>query len=132
MTPRRELIATVHRLTQAGFDRHEIEQLLRQSRRLSGLDLRYANGEGWTPNWIENAPANKWDDDDQLKYDKLTTAALDIVNAICNARSGRELCGPPLRAYHQSDPRGCALWLVDATHDDGHHSDYTNAIAVTA
>ena len=72
------------------------------AKKLSNLDIKSCNGD---------ITDEKYD----LQADKLMTQADGLAEQI------------DLIAYHQSDPRGCSLYLIDSTMDD---STYNRGIAI--
>ena len=82
-----------------------ISRLKQISRRLNGIGTRNCNG-------YHSAQQEKRD---QNALDKLTTEAREIAVAM------------GLRFYRQTDPRGCAVYLIDETMDE---STYNRGIAI--
>jgi len=72
------------------------------SRKISALDCKSCNGE------IS-------EQDYDIKIDKLLAQAKELASDL------------GLKVYHQSDPRGCSLYLVDKTMNDG---NYNRGVAI--
>jgi len=82
------------------------EELKKISRTLHRLDENMCNGyKDWQGNWNEEA---------EKRAEKKEITILKRANEIV-AKVG-------LIAYHQSDPRGCSLYLVK----EGEENNYTN------
>lgn len=122
-----ETIGTIARLTNLGFCPREIQLLARYSRAMSSLDTRSCNGDGWTGRGI-------WNDDDEARYEKKINSIRHKAQLLCidAAARGHDVDAGAITAYHQSDPRGCALWIVTDIDLDGSdiRSAYTNGVAV--
>lgn len=61
------------------------------------------------------------------------TGALKRIEATVKARNAREPESGPLSFYHQTDPRGCALYILrpgDVPEGKNANAYYTNGIAV--
>lgn len=101
-------IRTVVALARLGFGPEDIRTLARLSVSLRHIAERECNGDGWGPG--ERLPDGRWfprwTDDDQERADKRTAALLKLAQAVCDG------AGRNLKAYHQGDPRGCALYIV--------------------
>jgi len=99
------------KLARLGLNAPMIEKLVKIAHRLTTLDVRYSNGEGW--GW-ENERAT-WNDSDQARYDRTTERLFDkavgIVGAAVNAGAygGIKTIAKRAKISHQRDPRGSSL-----------------------
>lgn len=105
-------IRTVVALANLGFSAEAIRQLSRISTTLHHLAERQCNGEGWGP--YEPGPNGnyypRWTDADEARAVKRTADLMRKAQEICDfAVEGQQ----NLLAYHQGDPRGCALYIID-------------------
>lgn len=112
MTKAEELMATTYRLARADFTLSQIEQLISIERRLHRLDEASCNGTI-----------------DEAGYDRREKRLMVKAAELCAERNTNNTKQLPLIPYHQSDPRGGALYLCDASLPDL-HSRYSQGICV--
>lgn len=103
MATKRQIIETSVWLARLGFGAQAIQRLIRYERTLHHLDERRCNGEGWER-------AGDWTDADDRRYDQRAEALVRYAQDVCDACRYHD--APAAVAYHQSDPRGGALWIV--------------------
>lgn len=96
---------TLTRLDEVKQVKWALDELQPISRKLNAIDCRGCNG---------------YHDECQEKRD-ITSKVRLIQRAQTLAK------GIDLRFYHQSDPRGCSVYLIDETMDD---STYSRGIAI--
>jgi hypothetical protein len=89
--------------------KYVLESLAPISRRLNAIDCRSCNGYADT-DW--GRAQEKRDNGKEVRLEK----------------EGRELAQSiGLKFYHQTDPRGCSVYLIDSTMND---SNYSSGIAI--
>ena len=65
-------------------------------------------------------------DENACNYELLKAQETRLTNLLVEAEKQAQIIG--LHIYHQSDPRGCSLHLVESL--ENAYTDYTNGIAV--
>lgn len=125
-TKRQRIADFYSRMEAMGFTYDEIETLRRAQMTLHRWAERECNGEverdeetgncyAYSGNYVQaNDPRRR------RRVADLETGAWKRIAATVAARNEREASGEALIAYHQTDPRGCALYLVKAGDLRGH------------
>lgn len=70
---------------------------------------------------LNEADCDYCNDGDSDKHALLTTELMRVAEQLCSSIN--------LKAFHQSDPRGCSLYIIDSTMND---TNYSNGQAVYA
>jgi hypothetical protein len=138
-TKRQKTAAFFDRMTNLGFSHAETEALLKAERALTRFaELEcgtsdanrsvhvFRDEETGKPFYrVEYRVGNEWKERVQPKRDT-EKAALAKVEAIMSGKTG-------FRAYHQTDPRGCALYIIrpgDIEAGENVHALYNRGIAL--
>jgi len=85
--------------------KHVLERLAPISRKLNAINCRQCNGYGQL-----NKSQEARDNSNEVKYIKEGNALAEKIG---------------LKFYHQTDPRGCSVYLIDAETEN-----YSNGVAI--
>jgi hypothetical protein len=132
----RRYVRLCDRLAEHHLTSDDVDDLLRCERALRRWSEQECGDSNDYCSWVI-----EWDEDTNTPYRCTYPHGSNKVHrvripdrekgALKRAAKIAAKANPPLRVYHQSDPRGCQLYLLpDSISDEAASSTYTNGIGV--